>query len=153
MSQVPSYATEVTPPKKSKGSKFWITASFLVSGTILIWAFSAPFRAGNSSQILSSAPDSGAPELITSADHHRLHASEVRAIAREMDQEFMKQLAERQQQAFPPVPGAEAVKQSWVGRVDRAREELRTLQTARPGSLERAYRDSLAEKLKDAPLE
>lgn len=153
MSQIPSYATEITPPKKSKGSKLWITASFLLSGTILAWTFSAPFRASNSTEILSSSPQSGSPDLITSGHKHRLHASEVRALAMEMDREFMNQLAERREQAFPPVPGAKTVKENWGRRVDRAREELRRLESARPGSLESDYRDSLADKLRDAPLE
>ena len=142
MSQIPSHANEITEPKKSSGSKVWITASFLLSGTILIWAFSTPFRAGKN-QAISSA--NGSHDLIDSADQRQLKASEVRAHALEMDREFMTQLDKRRKLAFPEVPGQEEVKRHWVRRVGRAREQLKSLQSASPGTLEAEYRDSLAE--------
>lgn len=64
----------------------------------------------------------------------------------------MKQLAERLEQASAPVSAADAVKEYGGSRVDRARKELRTLQSTRDGSLESVDRDSLADKLEDAPL-
>ena len=70
-----------------------------------------------------------------------------------MDRELMNQLAEKQQKAFPSVPGVREVKENWLRRVERADAEVHSLRSARPGSIEAEYRDSLVEKLRDAPLE
>jgi hypothetical protein len=143
----------IKPTTKGNVSSGLIAGSFLFSSVIILWSFSAPFRATTNARILPPVSQPKSRGWRQSAAQQPVDASQVRARAIHMDRELMNQLAEKQQKAFPSVPGVREVKENWLRRVERADAEVHSLRSARPGSIEAEYRDSLVEKLRDAPLE
>ncbi|MGI9472105.1 MAG: hypothetical protein ACR2NZ_11260 [Rubripirellula sp.] len=153
MSQFPTSSPDLNERRKSNSTVLWIAASFLLSGCILAWAFSAPFRDHGRSGVIASSSDRGATEIADQTNSRRFHSETVRADAIAKDRKFMKALAKQRALDFPKVPGEVEVRENWVRRVNRAKREIDSLRAAKPGSIEQERRQELGEKLRDAPVE
>ncbi len=138
---------------RSKNVRILIALSFFVSGSILIFAFTMPFRQPGSP--LVSAADraaqnsSGQLDLAEEIRERRSNADQFREAAIKLDNEFMKTFVKGK--TVEPVPGLTEAKTSWQDKADSVRKRMSELGGDDKDSLEWQHQMELAEALRDAP--
>lgn len=146
-------ATSTTQRRDRRRARrtFWIGLSFLLSGSILVWSFTAPFRQATP---LVSVDDrqqlDGQSTTADAADRRRTQAEEFREAAIALDREFMRTVRERRKQP-DNLPGLEKSRQAWQLRSESFRRQIAELADAKEGTLEWQYRHDLQQSLADGP--
>ncbi len=130
----------------------WIIVSFVVSATVFVWAVTMPLRGKTVSGEPQAETQSDASSAKTRQEKVELKlmkAESIRAKAREMDRNLMRDLRRRREERearnnVRNIP----VQQAFVEYQERVFEQLRE---APANSLEGEYRDHLLEQLNDSP--
>lgn len=137
---------------RKRNSKIWMIVSLLLSVLILGWAFSLPFRSSSLSFVDSHGDDvssvvdrSGQRSVERSQD-----AEEFRAAAIAMEQDFMRELRERN--ALKKVPGKKEVMLHWNKHVELVKKQIAELGHPEKDTMEWHDKQVLIKSLQDGPL-
>ena len=129
--------------------------SFTLSGLILGWAFSLPFRLSGTSLVSSAkaAEQNEAFRQLEQIQERRSNADEFRQAAIALDEKFMQSIREkRDAEKNRPRPGINESRERWQKHVTLVNNELRAFRHAKEGTVEWEYRQSLLKSLDDGPL-
>ena len=134
--------------------------SFTLSGAILVWMVSIPFRMSGSSLANSDAAgeaDLDSLDLVGRIQKRRTEAEQYREMAIELDREFMARLAEKRAQEADrrqSLPGTRAAQAHFAKLRERRAQQIERLGDPEEGSSEWGYLQELkATDFSDAPVE
>lgn len=145
--------SKAPPAEKGKqsNSRVWLLLSIMLSGIIMVWAFSLPFRGDNASFVdlekgsLEMTGDLADGSPVSSA----VTADEFRRSAIALDEEFMRRV--REKNLVHRVPGKKEVRRHWNRHVVSVKSQLKQLGEPEKGTLQWQERQELLESLKDGP--
>lgn len=147
-----SFFPKAAPTKTEKGTRIWIAFSFIVSMSVILWAFTIPKRKAEEARLAAEMQANVAPVQLPGGVTVRADSpEEIQEAMRAIDHELMRAVARRQTEQRQPGPGLEEIRAKWQQRAERVERELRQFDQAVEGSIEWAYRQQLSDSLKDGP--